>query len=195
MCIIVFFIDSNYIDDILNADIQFAEQCENKICAEEIKKLENDIACCMSEYEKCKQKYQTALVDNLKRDLMLDNLTEQKKENRFNDFKKVFSLSSLTELKCMGPNEREDSSFVLTAVRNLYAENLAALQKKTLTGASKNDTTEAMSPKKVDILRNVYAKRMEYMEEDCLLDNKNRKKNCSKHINIALQTIKRNEKK
>lgn len=179
--------DSN-INELLCDNIEL-KNCQNEICFKEIEALEKEIACNESKYEEIKQKYQTALVENLKKDLVLDSLIQKAKEHRFSGFSEFFPSNTLIELNLIGPSEKDDSSFVSTTIRSLYSDNLALLETKTLSGKSKENNKEAMSPAKVVILKNIYDKRMEYLETDCLLTNKKRKKNFSKHVKTALESI------
>lgn len=182
------FVPTDLVRDIMNAEFVF--DCKNEACVDEIDKLEAEIASCMRNYHLTKQKYNSALVENLKKDFILHNLTNQLIENRFDEFCDMFSIETVKLLRKIGPKPENDSSFVLTAVRGLYRNNLATLKNKSYSGISKNKTKEPLTPEKVTCLRSIYEKRIEYVENETnMYDVTERKTKFSKHVKTALESI------
>lgn len=153
LMIVVFFIISlgatdDFIQQTLNSNIVFAETCQNQACIEEIESLENEIACCVSKQKEIKRQLLTALNENLKKDYIIDSLTQQKIGERFDEFKDKFDSMTMQSLRDIGETEKEDSTFVLTSVRGMYADNLSMIANKTYSGMSKNNTKTALTPEK-----------------------------------------------
>lgn len=174
--------------------MEIVESCENEACVDEIDQIEAEIAKCMSTYQETKHKYQAALIDNLKKDLILHKLLNREAETNFNDFDDRFPAETLHTLRSFDNVEKCDSSFVLTAVRGLYIQNLAALKNKTYSGISKNNSKESISPEKIKCLKDIFDKRMEYIElENCVV-NGERKKKFAKHVKNAIESINKAKK-
>lgn len=135
-----------------------------------------------------KQKYQHALIENLKKDIILYNLTKQQSNQQFDEFNDVLSVETLQLLRSIGQTPECDSSFVLAAVRSLYGQNLPTLKNKSYSGISKDKKKEPFTPEKLNCLRSLYEKRFEYMEDNIIMHTE-RKKKFAKHIKTALETI------
>lgn len=143
----------------------------------------------MKKNQEIKQKYHTALIENLKRDVVLHNLKSKKNEYRYSEFSAEFCAVALAKLRAFGTSQKDDSTFVLTAVRSLYQNNFGALKDKTYSGISRNKNKQALSPEKLSCLKNVYGKRMEYVRQDLPFMNNERKSNFAKHVKTAIESI------
>lgn len=142
-----------------------------------------------------KQKYQHALIENLKKDIILHDLTNQRNRTKFENFNGVFPNETISSLRSLDSKKECDSSFVLTAVRGLYRENLERLKNKSYSGISKNKTKEALTPEKLKCLRSVYEERLNYIENDVdTSEIMERKGKFAKHVKTALETINSNNK-
>lgn len=175
------------ISNIMNAEI--VVDCENSVCIDEIDKLEAELAVCMQKCHSTKQKYHAALVENLKKDLILRNLTNQPNENRFEEFGDTFPIETIKLLRSFSSKPENDSSFVLVSVRSLYRNDLATLKNKSYSGHSKNNVKKPFTPEKLDRLKSIYEKRIEYEHDDGIHDSLDRKKKFPKHVKTALETI------
>lgn len=79
----------------------------------------------------------------------------------FSSFLCNLSEEQLADIRLVGPSKAEDSTFVLTSLRNLYQGRLEILQKKTITGRSKKgETKEMLTPINVDIIKRLFRERM-----------------------------------
>lgn len=146
--------------------MEIVENCENESCVEEIENLHAQIAIYMKKCQETKQKYHAALIDNLKKDVVLLKLTNQEKEERFSDVNGQFPTGTLELLRTFGPSQKEDSSFVLSAVRGLYINRLPALKTKSYSGTSrKNVEKHALTPEKMNHLKNIFEQRINYVDE------------------------------
>lgn len=128
-------------------------------------------------------------MENLKKDIILNDLQKTKKDEGFNDFHEKFSIGTLKLLQTFGPEQKEDSSFILAAVRGLYQNNLAALKTKSFSGNSLNNNKQALSPEKLKILNDLYERRLSALES-----GDKRKKLFSKHIKNAIASINKKTK-
>lgn len=140
----------------------------------------------MISYNSTKHEYQAALIENLKKDLILHKLLNQEKENNFDEFSDRFPANTLDELRSLSMAEKCDSSFILAAMRGLYKQNLAALKNKTYSGVSKTNSKESISPEKMKCLNDIFQKRLEL--EDAGV-NDEREKKFPKYVKSAIESI------
>lgn len=148
----------------------------------------------MTTYHQTKQKYQAALIENLKKDLILHKLLNQEAENEFVEFTGQFPAKTLMELCSLDKAEKNDSSFILTAVRGLYSNDLTQLKNKTYSGYSKTNTKECISPEKIKCLRDIFEKRLELIELSDIFVDDARKNKFPKHVKNAIVTINKSKK-
>lgn len=172
-----------------NTQNEIVESCENEACVDEMDKIEAEIAKCMTTYYETKQKYQAALIDNLKKDLILHKLLNQQTGYNFHAFSGGFPTETLDKLSTYGTAEQYDSTFVLTAVRGMYSHNLSALKNKSYSGLSKTNSKESISPEKMKCLKNIFDKRLEYIESEDFIVSDERKKKFPKHVKNAIESI------
>lgn len=166
---------------------EIVEDCENVACVAEIDQIEAEIAKCMISYNEAKHEYQAALIENLRKDLILHKLLNQEKEDNFDEFSDRLSANTLVELRSLSKAEKCDSTFILTAMRGLYNQNLSALKNKTYSGASKNNTKESISPENIKCLNDIFQKRLDNIAD--LGINNERKKKFPKYVKNAIESI------
>lgn len=186
------------IQNILNADVEFeAEQpmeCKDQNCNAQIEQLTLQIADCDKEYKEIAIKYNQLLVENLKKDVQLEMLQKELKDERFNEFAEYFDDETLEYFRNFGNTKREDSSFILKAVQCLYADNLTILKTKSVTGQSKHDANKtAVTPMKRKILTELFEKRLEFIGTTETIDVQ-RKLALNKHIKTAITTVNKQQK-
>lgn len=177
----------------LDTEMDIVENCENESCIDDIDQIEAEIAKCMATYQEKKQQYQDALIDNLKKDLILHKILNRETENNFDEFDDRFPTDTLNKLRSIDKTEKCDSSFILTALRGLYIHDLAALKNKTYSGISKTTSKEPITPKKMEYLKEIFEKRLGYIQEDCVV-NDERKKKFPKHVKNAIESINKAKK-
>lgn len=95
---------------------------------------------------------------------------------RFSEFSKHFTTNQLAELRSIEMSSRLDSSFVMTVLKFIYADNLESLKSKSVTGRcnKKDQIKTKISPEKDTIIRNIFERRMSDVTTD---DQGARKKN------------------
>lgn len=109
----------------------------------------------------------------------------------FNEFSNVFTENELAELRSIGPSTRHDSTFVTASVKYLYKEDLSVLKSKSLTGRStKRQTKQAVTPKKVSILKAIFSERIHSITND-KNERLNREKSLRTYIKDAINNINR----
>lgn len=160
-----------------------AQTCENLNCRKEIDELKQSIAEYAVKYNELKKTYHSALVENLKRDVILEQLCEQNKTKSFDEFKNDFTGKALLDLQLIGTSEREDSTFILSAVRNLFQEKRASLKNSTYRSLSSTE------PEKIDNIRKVYYARLESIQSI-----PRRYTKFPKHVKTAIESINKKNK-
>lgn len=175
----------------MNANLVFSDddqQCNNENCIAEIEQLTSEIRNCEKAYKETIVKYQLLLAENLKKDVLIENLHQKLIDERFNEFADHFDERKLENFRKIAYSKREDPSFVLAAVQSLYADNLAVLKFKSVSGKSKNDSKTAVTPLKRKILTELFEKRMELVSAKEAI-NVQRKAALNKHIKAAIVTV------
>lgn len=165
--------------------MEVVENCES--CVDEIDEIESEIAKCITQQNITKQKYNDALIENLKYDLILHKLLNQEQKKKFEEFADQFSVETLDKLRTLDGAETNDSGFILAAVRDLYKDDLSVLKNKNYTGSLGK---EAVSPEKKKILKDIFEKRFEYLNNN----DEKRKKKFAAHVKHAIDNIIRAKK-
>lgn len=163
--------------------------CDNETCIGEIDQLEAEISCCIQQSMSIKQQYQRALIENLKKDIIIYDLTKKQNETKFEEFIGAFSTETISSLRSFDSKVDCDSSFVLAAVRGLYGDNLQRLKNKSYSGISRDRTKEPLTPEKLTCLRSLYEKRLHYIDNIDVHESALRKNKFAKHVKTALETI------
>lgn len=172
---------------ILSANIEFVEDCQNEACRKETEDLSNEIDKHIKEIEDAKKQYLVLLVENLQKDVIIERLREGKP--RFEEFQHVFSPETLKLLLMLGNTAKEDSTFVLHAIRDLFKDNLDSLKNVSYTGRSKDESKTEMSQAVKNVLQNIFDERMLYLEEIEESKVKERKAKLVTHIKNAINSI------
>lgn len=173
------------IADILNASIEFESDDKCNFCASEIEAVEKEIASIEKECKLLRQKYHDKLVENLKKDVEIEQMELQiQDKSDYADFTEHFSDDSMKNIRSLGLTEASDSKFVLAVVRGLYENRLEVLQNKNLSGRSKLANKEPMTPEKMGIIKDIFSKRTNGSNE-----SDKRRQNLRKMVKSAIETI------
>lgn len=180
--------ENSLIANILAANIEFASdsiECSKIACSNEIAALETQIDVVEAENKEMRVKYYDMLVDNLKKDLEIESLEEKCRSNkRYSNFEEHLSTESMDTLRSYDITKKNDSKFVLAAVRGLYANRLEVLKNKTVSGRSKSQPKEKITPTKMTILRELFKTRI---GDD--MESSGREKSLSKMVKSAIEQI------
>lgn len=107
----------------------------------------------------------------------------------FTAFSAHFSNEKLAILRSIGPDKKEDSSFVNAAVKALYLKRLDVLENKSVTGRSKGEQKkEPMTPEKRNILNRIFTERIHLVASDGN-ERTSRIIEINKHIKFAIINI------
>lgn len=155
------------------------------MCKEEIQQLKDEIALCEAERKELKGNYFDMLVENLKKDVEIAEMEKQIQPSILDGYEDKFPTDSIEQIRLIGFTKEEDSAFVLAVMRGLYDGNLDVLSKKTVTGRSKDEEKEAISPEKMSIMKHLFDKRVDANS----IDRTERKKKINKHIKSAIESI------
>lgn len=78
----------------------------------------------------------------------------------FTKFADSFNGHQLSSIQSIGISCSQDSTFILEVIRSLYAENIEKLHRVTVTGRSKDESKEPISPKKKEVLSSMFIERL-----------------------------------
>lgn len=171
------------INDILNAPIVFEDDCTS--CASEIKKEDDEIALIEAECKELRRKYHDMLVENIKKDVEIDELEVKIREkSSYAEFTNKFSDESMKTLRSFETAEANDSKYVLAAVRGLYEDRLEVLKERNLSGRSKNRKKYPVTPVKLKILQDIFTERIKNTTGFA-----ERRQNLNALIKSAIETI------
>lgn len=108
---------------------------------------------------------------------------------RFSEFSNDFTSQQLAELRSMGLNTRDDSSFVLLSLKFIYADRLSSLKNKSISGRTNKNvqSKEKITPEKETIIRKMFAERLLDVDDDKI----ERGKRLNQLIKNALANIRR----
>lgn len=137
-------------------------ECTNEKCISEIQVLSKQITDLETEIMGAKNEYHESLVMNLKKDFMIQDLEDKWKKSRYDSFRNDFGEKIIDNLALMDNSKEKDTLFIRIAMEHLYCKNLSKLKEKTYSGRTKNEIT----PNKKELLKKLFSKRMEYLEEE-----------------------------
>lgn len=109
----------------------------------------------------------------------------------FTNFSSIFEESQLADIRLIGPTKKEDSTFINVAMRLLYENRLDVLEKKSVTGRSKNNDKEKLTPYNVETIKQLFKERMQQAEPS---EREARQKQVNKHIKDSIENITRSLK-
>lgn len=189
---------SNFYESCLAEKLNNLNVCSSATCAQKKSELQK-VHCELSgKLTQCKEALTSCLETISDKDKIIENLTKKIKDqmqpnrenipdmtNAYANFVEQFSGHQLSELRSIGMKNSGDSTFILTAIRNLYAENKEVLKKKTVSGKSKSGTKECVSPEKHSTLYKLYSERLSNVSNT--EERNERLKNLNKHVKNALR--------
>lgn len=89
-------------------------------CEEKIISLREELNHVNKEEKELKEKYINLLVENLKKDVIIRDLKEKAKLNKYFDFEGDVSSSSLSKLISIEDDQKHDSNFIYIALMDLH---------------------------------------------------------------------------
>lgn len=165
-------------DDIVSSDDIIV--CNNMQCRTEVDAIRMQISECEKKIIEGKERYHQLLVLNLKKDVAIEELKHRLADSLYENFNDILSRESISKLRALGNEQKDDSTFVLSIVTDLYKNDLSRLQNKTFRG---NKNTIPMTPQKVDKIQKLFGERMDYIEKSMPV-TADRKSNIGKHIKL-----------
>lgn len=109
-------------------------------------------------------------------------MKEQLTKYTFNEFRGTLKDETIDTLKALDDSQKKDSTFVLTAIKDLYSNDLLRLKNKTYSGRKK----EPITPEKLKVLRDLFTVRM-----NSIPNNRERQTNFGRCIKAAIENINR----
>lgn len=139
--------------------------CQNQNCCAEIQRLNIEICELACQEKELKEKYYEALISNLKKDIKIDELNDEEGSKRYSEFKGHLSEQTLRKLRLCGNTPRNDSTFILITVHEMFRDDLKALQHMTVSGRAKKvcDKKVAFPEAKLNVIESLFSERMAYI--------------------------------
>lgn len=133
-------------------------------CCEKITDLRKELNSLTEAFKKRKQEYQTLLIENLQKDLIIRQIKTKIEEKKFSSFEDQLSKDCIVKLNLIGNSQKEDSTFVALAINELYRGNSEAIKHKVIkeSARSKKSGKSEISPKKKKFLERLFAERISY---------------------------------
>lgn len=170
-------------DDIVSSDDIIV--CNDMRCRTETDAIRMQIFECERKINEGKERYHQLLVLNLKKDVAIEELKQRLADSLYENFNDVLSRESISKLRALGNEQKDDSTFVLSIVTDLYKDDLSRLQNKSFSGSKK---TSPMTPQKVDKIQKLFGERMNHIEKSMSV-TADRKSNIGKLIKNAIESI------
>lgn len=166
-----------------------------------------------TKYKNTKKLFYTSLQNNLVKDIRIAKLEAILKTHgiavnptefsldQFDGFSKYFDENVLAQLRGLGYNSANDTKFLRKCTRHLYKDNLCSLANKTPCGRNeqivKRDgkvvatrpSKEAISPKKMIILKGIFAERVDALPGLDEMEKNTRKKEMGKKLSKVIDEI------
>lgn len=179
------------IDEILNAEIEFESDDKCTSCVGDIKNSEQEITLIQRECKELRRKYHDMLIDNLKKDVEIEDLEMQqvREQSKYTEYTNNFTQKSMETLRSIGNTKADDGKFILAAVIGLYEDRLEILKERNISGRSKSKTKQPMTIEKMKILQGLFTERIQNSTEFPV-----RNKNVKTLIKTAIETINKKHK-
>lgn len=106
----------------------------------------------------------------------------------FDSYKGDLTEIQLSTLRSLDKNARGDSTFVKNCMSYFYSKDLTKLQHKSLTGRSKTNHKEPVTPQKLNQIKSLYIERLndiQLPDADRII----RERKFNRHINFAIANI------
>lgn len=103
----------------------------NMSCCEKSGILLKELERWTIQSKKLKQEYQSLLVKNLEKDLVIDDLEQAKMTKKYTSIEHTVSADTLERMKLLSDDKKDDSPFVYLFLCDIYG---SALKDKTLSG-------------------------------------------------------------
>lgn len=181
------------------------EGCNNSLCsneknslnlklAEQEKKLEEidrAIEICLSICRKKGQKIEEMIATKKVNEPAVSLTKSINVNNMFSNFTNVFTHDELARLRSKGPTKKDDSSFVLDAIRYLYQNNAEKISSLSVTGNARGtEPKEKMSTEKHDTIKRLFLERLSSLHLNSTEVN-SRAKQLNTHLKNAFINTKR----
>lgn len=189
----------NFYESCLGEQWSSLKICERKICTERKTELLKEQSELREKLEKCEEVLTSCLSCIAVKEKTIDDLTKKIKDqvvknrnqpkadltNAYVEFSEQFNGPQLSELRSISLDPCNDSTFILKAVRNLYADNIEHLKRKSVTGKAKSGSKEPISPEKLSTLDQLYRERLNNISKADERDGRIKKFNT--HVKNALR--------
>lgn len=183
---------------------------------EKVTKIEKALASCLYIIEKkdkkiaamqkkCEQPPDISNISNQSQIPLQSNVSSEtepkttfniplKLDELYNNYSGHFSVKQMAELRSCGWKTNDDSSFILSAMRALYGDNLEILKEISVTGRTRNGPPKKpMCTENLKVLRGIFGERLTALKltpaEMSIRQNK-----LNIFINSAINNINRNHK-
>lgn len=148
-------------------------ECDKKVMELErqVVDLTNKNREILNDCKRLKKMFDEATKINLQKDMKINKMISKGGENSkkgerlmFYKYKSDFTDSELTVLRSIRFLNKDDSTFIATCLRILYKEDLKVLKHRT--AEMPFDGKTPITPKKKDLIKNIYQERLAYVSPD-----------------------------
>lgn len=168
------------ITEFILCDVGDDSECANYVCHAEIQEFQREISEYKQKVEESKNQYHEALVLNLKKDMKLEQLQKTLQKSQYDEFRGIISDDAIIKLNSIDYSVKKDSIFILTAVKDLYRNDLARLKQITFSGRRNKNP---MTPEKKKVLSDLLKKRMANNPDDSRINN------LGKYVKTSIESI------
>lgn len=157
-------------------------QCSGTECQAKLQKIRDMLSECESKIAAAKEKYHQALVDNLKKDVLIRQLEAALQKSKYDEFHEIFGDEIIERLRLLSSDPEKDSTFIRTAMEGLYKDDFSRL--KTMSYSGYRTKKQKMPQADIDVLRKLFILRLEHQNNYV-----DRLANFTKHIKNGIENI------
>lgn len=133
-------------------------------CQGEIDLLNQNLQYLLEKQKQLKNKYHELLVENIKKDIIINDLKEKIESEKINHYSGVLSSNCVQKLKIIDKSKKKDSTFIKCIINELYSKE--ELKKKTVHGKSKDSKKTPISPEKKKLLKKLLEERLQDVDDE-----------------------------
>lgn len=164
-------------------------------CEGEINEINRENDELKRKVKESRDKYILLLTENLKRDHVLNEINKKMGKTQianmelknFEKYENLIGNDGVEKLNSIGDEEKNDSTFILTIIRIIYANEIDILMNTTTTG---RDGTSKMSEEKKNVVKILFKERLKNSK-----DEKTRFEKLNRRLKNAFSNVRRKPKK
>lgn len=158
-------------------------------CKEELDQLSEELEFLTLKLKNLKKEYQSLLVTNLEKDLLINKLIQKNESKKYTAFESVLSTAAIERMRSLSNSQRDDCQFIYIILNDIYGDSLWM---KTLSGRSNTPFNASEIPTNIrNQLCQLFDERLKSISTE---ETTTRKDSINRCIRNAIDKAKRGER-